>query len=321
MEFNLLTTKTPAGLQPQLQWLIYSEELQSFITGDEKNAFRLSLVAPHELIPLAADAAGTGIAAPHPCNLPIPRTLYDEFAKSPWHGFQFLDHAAYDRPVDDAGHPIGDLLRTLIFLPDYGHYVVHPGSGLIFSMRSGSIEMLRRGTDEFIPIAKTRTKGRAALTFGAHPKDGLIVYGDNYGTFHAQRFTAEGFGKASKIATKDRKASQVEFVRNGRVLLIGGMGYLETYSYEAGKFGPLHQLSISVRDFIWVEDLELLWVNQGMHGVSVFRYDANGFDKLAEVKPEGALKQIAVSRDGRYLAATDQTSGKVVLYECVADRP
>src|SRR5205823_7240448 len=164
----------------------------------------------------------------NPCNLPIPAAMLDEFLVEPWHGFRFLKAGEYDHALDQSGNPAGDLLRTLVFGPDYGHYVLHPSSGLVFSLRSGSMTPLRRAGDKFEVIDQTKTRGRAALAFAAHPSESLIAYGDNYGTFHAHSFDQNGFGKATKIVGKERKGSRLEFDRAGKMLMLGGMGYLAT---------------------------------------------------------------------------------------------
>jgi hypothetical protein len=306
LQFKLLTGLS-SGVDRQLQWLIYSERKQSFIVGDEKKAVAIS-VPGGGTIDVSAAASGA-------CNLPVEVGVYEEFIESPWHGFRFLERAAYEQAVDEKGRPVGDLLRTLVFLPDYGHYVLHPPSGLVFGLRSGSIEMLRREGDSFKSVEKTKTRGRAALAFAAHPKENLIAYGDNYGTFHVQRFEADGFGKASKIIARDRKASRLEFVKGGDLLVIGGMGYLETYSYSGGKFALVHQTEMPVRDFLWLKDGELVLVNQGMHGVAALRYDGGGFVKIGGAQPEGAMQQMTVSTCMKYLATSEQDSGRISLFE------
>ena len=113
----------------------------------------------------------------------------------------------------------------------------------------------------------------------------LIAYGDNYGNFHAHRFDPTGFTKASKIVDKQRNANRVEFVQAGRMLAIGGMGYLSTYAYSGGKFAPLHDLSLAVRDFAWTDDGNLVLVNQGIHGVAAYQYGPNGFIKKVAPGP------------------------------------
>lgn len=309
-----LRSASPLPLQPQLQWLLYAPTTDAFLIGDERAAFAVPLSSPASLTALKpAREAGTA----HPCNLPIPAEFSDELAGQDWHGFRFLTCAEYDRAKDDKGHAVGDLLRTLVFGPDYGLYVLHPPSGLILGLRGGAIQLLERLEAAFRQIDKTKTRGRAALAFAAHPAETLLVYGDNYGTFHAHRFEASGFGKASKLAAKERKASRAEFAPDGRMLMIGGMGYLASYAYANGKFSPLHEISIPVRDLVWADDGKVVLVNQGMHGVTAYRYDANadGFAKLAELKPGGAVQQIAVSKNFKHLAITMQDAGGVWVYE------
>jgi hypothetical protein len=314
MRFTLLTT-TNLNLRPQLQWLLYSERTGSFVFGDERNAFSIPVASPGSPAALPAVVADTGTAATHPCNLPVPRSLYGELAASPWHGFRFMDYSAYDHAVDDAGRPVGDMLRTLVFGPDHGHYVLHPGSGRVFGLRSASMRMLQREPDGFKELDRTRTRGGPALAFAAHPDDGLIAYGDNAGAFHAQRFDADGFGKASKVVARDRKASRLEFVRAGRMLVIGGLGYLDTFSYDAGKFAPLHQLATPVRDFIWLPDGERVLVNQGLHGVTAFGYGPDGFTRLGGTQPADPVQRMAVSTCTRYLAVSGQDSADISVFD------
>jgi hypothetical protein len=314
MQFKLVTTTTPA-VDPRLQWLFFSDQTKSFIVGDEKRAYAQSVSGSATLGPLPGTPADTGAVATHPCNLPIPRGLYDEFAGVSWHGFKFMEYTAYDHAIDGKGYPVGDLLRTLVFGPDYGHYVVHPHGKTILGLRSGSIEMLRFDGDAFTSIDRTKTRGKAALAFAAHPEEALIAYGDNYGTFHSQRFDAAGFGKAGKIVAKDRKASRLEFVDAGRTLVIGGMGYLETYAYDGKKFTPAHHIETSVRDFLWLNEGELVLVNGGTNGITAFAYNSNGFSKLASVRSEGPVNQIAVSTCGGYVAVSEQERPILAVYE------
>ena len=246
-------------------------------------------------------------------------SLCEELASESWHGFRFLEPAAYELSVDGGPAIEGDLLRTLVFGPNYGHYLLHPASGMILGLHSGSMELLQRSAAGFKSIGKTRTRGSATLAYAAHPNEMLLVYGDNAGSFHAHRFDATGFGKANKIAAKQLKASRVEFVQAGQMLVIGGMGYLSTYSYSGGKFAPLHDVSIAVRDFVWVNDGQIVLVNQGIHGVAAFGYDGNGFSKTGDVAPPGESREIAISTCGKYLAVALQEPAVLNLYAISAD--
>ena len=311
LQFRLLA-KTTLPLDPHLQWLLHAPKTDAFLVGDEKAAFAASAFNPNSPTALKpAREGGTG----HPCNLPIPEELYEEVRGEEWHGFRLLKWDDYDKARDVKGHGVGDLLRTLVFGPDYGSYVLHPSSELVLGLRSGSIRLLERSEPGFKEIDRTKTRGRAALAFAAHPTEALLAYGDNYGTFHSHRFDASGFGKASKVAAKERKASRLEFVDCGKMLVIGGTGYLATYSYAGGKFSPVQEIPIPVRDFIWADEGKLVLVNQGMHGVTAYRYDAAGFAKLCEFKPGGAVQQMALSKDLKHLAITMQDSGGIWVYE------
>ncbi len=305
MNFRLLAQVSPP-LDAQLQWLLYSEASASFVTGDLRQAFAVATAAPNWLEPLAPAPADAPF---HPCNLPVGPALQDELTARPWHGFRFLDHAAYDQAIGTDG----DLLRTLVFGPDYGHYLQHPASGLVLALRAGSIELLQQKPEGFERVERTKTRGRAALAFAAHPQENLIAYGDNAGDFHVQRFAADGFGKASKIAAKRRKASRLEFSTDGRKLTIGGMGYLARLAYEAGTFQPLHEIALAVRDFILLGDDGPILVNQGMHGIAAYRGDASGFTPIGSVG--SAVREILVSTCGRFLAALAQESTSVLIYE------
>jgi len=306
---------TALQLDPQLQWLWYSNATTSFIVGDGRAAFAVSIDKPGVATPLAAAPASQAESFDqHPCNLPISTSMYDEFAGESWHGFRFLERSAYDQAKDARGYFVGDLLRTLVFGPNYGHYVLHPASGAIMALKSGSMQLLERTAEGFKVLDDTKTRGRAALAFAAHPTEPLIVYGDNYGTFHAHRFKPNEFGKAGKFAAKERKASRLEFIRGGQMLAIGGMGYLATYSYANGKLALLRETSMSVRDFKWLGAEDVVLVNQGLHGVTAYRYDSNGFTKLGGFNPGGAVQQMAVSKCERYLAITDQQSSNLSVY-------
>jgi hypothetical protein len=314
MKFELLSTTTIA-LQPQLQWLWYSNRSKGFVAGDDRAAFALPVANPSAASRLQPAREHDANTPPrHPLNLPIPASMLDEFVGEPWHGFRFLEPSDYDQAVDANGNPVGDLLRTIVFGPDYDHYVQHPAGGLILSLRAGSMALLKRVAGGFKHLDQAKTRGRAALAFAAHPTESCLAYGDNYGAFHLHRFDPSGFGKASKIADRERKASRLEFLRGGGLLAIAGMGYLATYSCHNGKFAPSHDIAIPVRDFLWLNDPELILVNQGLHGVSAYGYDESGFNKQGELKPEGAVQHVAMSRCRRYLALSLQQQPIVNLY-------
>ncbi|MCP4156104.1 MAG: hypothetical protein GY757_50760, partial [bacterium] len=259
MKFKLIETLS-LDLQPQLQWLFYSEKSKSFVSGDEAVSFAVPVNQPgqpQKLEPFRQyDPKATH---QFPCNLPVPLEIYDEFAANQWCGFRFLKTSDYDDAVDNEGQYRGDMLRTLVFGPNYGHYVQHPGSGLVISLRSGSMEMFCRQDSGFLQLDSVRTRGKAALAFAAHPRESLLAYGDNYGNFHSHAFDESGFRKAKKIASKSYKASRLQFLDEGKLLLTGGAGYLCAYSYQDGKYTQLHELSIAVRDFLWFREERMVF--------------------------------------------------------------
>jgi hypothetical protein len=301
MEFRYLAQITLA-LQHQTQWIWHSKVTKSFIVGDDKSAFAIATSAPGSAKPLVANVGGA---------LPVPDSLYGEFVREGWHGFGFLNRADYP------SGPINEMVLTFVDGPDYGLYLRHIASGQILGLRSGRMQLMRREADGFKQIDETRTRGRAALAFAGHPEEALVVYGDNYGNFHAHRFDETGFGKASKIVDKQRNANRVEFGGDGKILAIGGMGYLSSFSCEKGKFSPVHDIAIPVRDFLWLDEGALVVVNRGMHGVATYRHDGNGFTKLGERTLPAPVQKIAVSDCRRFLAATAQESSVVSVYEMI----
>ena len=102
MQFEHLATAS-LDLVPQLQWLWHSAGSSSFVVGDERVAFALShdnLGTPSLL--KAARPHDASSAFHHPCNLPVPESLYEEFIGYGWCGFHFLPSVAYDNAVNDA---------------------------------------------------------------------------------------------------------------------------------------------------------------------------------------------------------------------------
>ena len=311
--FKLIAT-TPIQVSPQLQWIWYSKQSRSFIVGDDRRSFSIAIDMPNAPTALSV-GSDTFAGQPHPYNLPLPDALYREFAEEPRRGLRFLEREAYLHAVDAKGLPAGDLLRTIVFGPDYNQYQLHAPSGSILSLRSRSMALLQREGNGYKEIDRTKPRGSAVLCFAAHPTETLLAYGDNNGDFHAHRFAADGFGKATKIASRERKASRLEFIGGGEMLIVGGMGYLSSYQYESGKFTLAADVSISVRDFTCINDGELIFVNQGMHGISVYRCEASCLIKLGAVPTSEAVFQIAVTPDGRYLAATTQDAAILKVYE------
>lgn len=295
---------TPLPIKQNTQWLLFSEKLQSFITGDDKAAFALPITNPSSAEPIESREIDSNSA----CNLPVTDELTDELLAQPWRGFQFLSRSDYDHA------PAGDILRTLVFSPDYGTLVRHPASGAILGLHSKSIELFERDGDGFKSIEKAKTKGKVVLAYAAHPTEQLIAYGDNFGVFHLHTLMPTGLGKATKLVDKTRNANRIEFVRDGKTIILGGMGYLSALIYKDGKAAPLHDAAVSVRDFSWHADGKLIVVNQGLHGVSIFSHDESGFAKLADATPDGPVHQTAVSTDLRFVAFSRQDSACVGVY-------
>jgi hypothetical protein len=293
----------PAGswelpLDPRTERLWFAPTLGRFIALDEKQAFALDTAG--EASPEALPAPETGLAGV--CNLPLPPDLFLECAEVGWRGFRFLTAEQYARAGD------GDLLRTLVFNPDYGTYFEHPATGAIIALRGGSLELLRDTGTAFESVAKTKTRGRAALAFAAHPTEPLIAYGDNNGDFHLHEVGADGFGKARKLASKGRKASALEFIDGGETLLIGGFGYLGVYGREGAIYALRHEVTPAVRSFVWMEMDRVVVVNQGMHGISLYRLEDGRLEPCGSYKPPRPIDVLAAAIDLGSIAALEKYS-------------
>lgn len=293
---------TPAGswelpLDPRTEWLWYAPTQARFIALDERRAFALATggAPPEAVAPPEGGASGV-------CNLPLPSDLYAECAEVGWRGFRFLTQEQYARAED------GDLLRTLVFNPDYGTYLQHPATGAILSLRGGSIALMHDTVAAFENVAKTKTRGRAALAFAAHPTESLIAYGDNNGDFHLHEFGADGFGKARKLAGKGRKASALEFLDGGETLLLGGLGYLSVYGREGNTYALRHEVTPAVRTFAWVEMARTVVVNQGMHGLSLYRLEGGRLEPCGSYKPAQPIDVMAAAIDLGSVAVLERYS-------------
>jgi hypothetical protein len=311
MKFTFLFSgKLP--LNPNTHWIWFSARSNAFVVGDEHLSFRLpppgNVHQAEQLIPERVEGA------PHGSNLPLPERLMDEFLSESWHGFRWLDRPAYASALDSSGVRVGDLLRTIVFGPDYGQYVQLPSNNAIIALQSGSLRLLQRSDHAFVELDHAKTRGRAVLAYAAHPGDPFIVYGDNSGDFFSHHVGTSEFGKTSRIAGHGRKASQVDFIDDGKTLVIGGMGYLATYSYENGKFSVVHEESSAVRSFCWLKHSRFMVVNKGIHGVSVLRLSESGFSQVADLPTEGAVHALAPSADGAHLGLIFQNSEIVSVY-------
>ncbi len=300
MQIELLA-ETRLELEPRAHWIFFSESGNCFVVGDGKTAFSVEPGDPGRAKALIPGASSSE-------TLPIPDAAYDEFIGHRWRGFELLDR------TKTSANPAGALAATLGFGPSYGLYLRHPASRLILSLRSGSMRLLNDSAGVFTEVDKIKTRGRAALAFAAHPSEMLIAYGDNAGVFYGHRFDASGFGKASKLADKQRNANCVEFVDNGKMLVVAGTGYLSTFAFDGSKISPAHDVSISARDFLWLDDGAMVIVNQGLHGIAVYRYATDGFSKVGEIKPTFAVEKVAVSSCRKFLAATSQDAAGISVY-------
>ncbi len=313
MQFSRLAT-TSLPLNPQFHWLFFSQSTNALITGDDRQSFSLPLNNPSSPAPLQpARPFENQIPPPHPCNLPIPDTLYNDFAATPHHGLQFLDPATYQLPLGTKGAPDGDILRTLVFGPDYPTLLLHPATSALFTLRSRAMELFTHSPTNLTSIAKTKPRGKHTLCFAAHPAAPLLIYGDNYGDFHTHPFTPTDFGKPKKLATKQRKASRIEFANDGNLLLLAGMGYLAAFTHANNTFTETHNIELPVRDFLTTPDASLLLINQGLHGLAAYTYSpTTGFTKRASL--ETPFNQLARSPDNKFLALTLQNSPTIQIH-------
>jgi hypothetical protein len=311
MKFKLVSSGF-LPLDPQTHWVWFSSGSRAFIVGDEHLSFAVAETSAvqHAVQLLPERVEGTR----HGTNLPLPESLLDEYLSKSWHGFQWLDRIASAHARDSSGLPEGDLLRTIVFGPDYGQYVMLPSNRAVVSMRSGSLGLHQYTANAFSHLEKVKTRGRAVLAFAAHPHEPFIVYGDNYGDFFSHQVGTEEFGKTAKIAGHERKASQVDFIDDGNTLILGGMGYLAVYKYAAGMFVLSHEHASAVRAFSWLEWKRLLVVNNGMHGVSVLALTDAGFSLVSELETDGTVHALATSADGSLVGILYQGTGRFAIH-------
>jgi hypothetical protein len=152
------------------------------------------------------------------------------------------------------------------------------------------------------------------FAFGAHPTEPLIVYGDNYGTFYAQWFSHEGFGRTKKIVDKIQSGNSVCFINEGRTLLLGGSGYVQLYKYEDGKFLLEQEMSTAVRHLVWIESKQVLAINQGMHGVALYQLSDGKLTTLERVPTELAVQHLAFSNTFKEMAVLFQEQTQLSIY-------
>ncbi len=320
------------GLKPQAMWLWYCSRTDCFLVGDAQRAFSLPVSNPAAPAPLQAarqfprdvPIRGTGGVPTiedmrrkeaHPFNLPIPDSLYDsEFPQSALRGLYFLPRSAFDHVAAEDPAWLGDLVGTLCAGHPHRLYMLHRPSNLVLSLQSGSMQLSQQSSAGFTLLDEARTRGRRAMAFAAHPDEPFVVYVDNNGSSFAHEFSANKFGKARKIDAWTHGGRAVEFMNGGRALLVGGTGHLAAYGYAGNKFSKRHEIAVAVRDLNWIEDQRILLVNQGMHGVWLYRVEEEGFTPSGVVKHEAAVKKVAVSKDMQYMAMTDQDSANVRVY-------
>jgi hypothetical protein len=307
MNLTLISSATLEVI-PLMLW--YSSHVRGFVAGDERVA---CVLLPEEFRTPTSLISSRKYDPEFPCVLPLPQELQAEFAEMPWHGLHFLSAAEYDHAVDDKGRRTGDLLRTLHYGPDYGLYVRHRASGLILSLKSGSLNLLRQSESGFEQIDSARTKGRKALCFAGHPSAPQLAYGDNYGLFHLHEFSEDGFGRAVKVVDKERKASRVQFIDGGTEMLLGGMGYLSRYRSFGKKWELQAEVGVAVRDFCWLPSQKWIFVNHGIHGLSLYVVDESGLKSVGTFKTEAPIDKIAVSPSGELVAVALQQSGQIDL--------
>lgn len=281
-----LSETIEADLDPRTEWLCWSENARSFLVGDADRA-----------VAVAPDGGVSALAASGlPVILPVPADLHDSLAGQPRHGFHFLNSADY---AGLRGHP--GIANMLAFGPN-GTPLRHPAAGAVLGLTGGALRRLGTPAEEFPVLEETRTRGKTALAFAAHPTEPVIAYGDNYGGLFLQELSAAGFGKARKLEAQPRAVNDLLFIDGGARLVAGGMGFLASYAWNEGRPAKEHEVSIAVRELVWSPVDRILTVNQGLQGISRYRVDAAGFTRLDHAKLAWAVDRLAVAGSGAILA-------------------
>jgi hypothetical protein len=86
------------------------------------------------------------------------------------------------------------------------------------------------------------------------------------------------------------------------------------YTYNGKAYTASHEIACDVRDFNWIAERRLLFVNQALHEASVFQYNETGFTAAGAVRTEAPMGMMAVSHSLEYLASSCQHSGDVEVY-------
>ncbi len=289
------------SLSSATHWIRYAPQAGVFVVGDAQAAWTVS---PDGSSPVPV-ARGE-----HPLTLPIPEVLLADVLSLGWNAFRLPSmHTLIDATAHE---PVsGDLLRHFVFLPDYGQLVEHPATGSWLALRCGRVARISPD-GPFTVQAETRTRGKGALTFAAHPSEPLLFYGDNAGDFTQHALTPDGFGKATTLAKLERKASACLVRANGSRVLLGGMGYLQQVPVGAKAGANCGQCATTVRSLHAVDDRRVL-VNAGMQGLAMVSCTDESLKVEARADLEAPVHQMAVTTDQRTIAVLHQGSGAVTL--------
>lgn len=288
-------------LNSTTHWIRYAPLAGVFVVGDAQAAWTVS---PDGSMPVPITCGA------HPLTLPLSDALRSDVLSLGWNGFRFPSMTTL---VDATTHEpvVGDLLRHFVFLPDYGQLVEHPATGAWLALRCGRIARVAPDGSFTLP-AETRTRGKGALTFAAHPTEPLLFYGDSAGDFVQHALTADGFGKAVTLAKLERKASACLVRANGSRVLLGGMGYLQQVPVGAKPGVHCGQYATTVRSLHAVDDRRVL-VNAGMQGLAMVSCTDESLAVEARADLEAPVHQMAVTPDQRTVAVVHQGSGTVTL--------
>ncbi len=291
----------------------FSQSRQAFVAGNEDDKWifpvshpdrSISLIhhdPPYQIRYKAYDAA-------------LADQDYDELGEID--GFRFLSKSQYDLfypdkpwgsicPLDQA--LASGLMNDLTVLHPYSQAI------LSFAYKSICLYQITNARGEKLAVKKVGSR-QNITALCAHPGLSILYYGTSEGEVFELSVTSSELGKQIRKYRFERVVGSIQVLQNGRQVIIGGLGFLTQFSMQNQELSEICRVQLACRSTKVIRD-QVLIVNQGINGFSIFNINPDGLELAASTRTSNPVGHLLVSPDGIYMLAISKPLQTLSFYQ------
>lgn len=239
---------------------------------------------------------------------------YDELGEID--GFRFLSKSQYDLFYPDKPWgsicPLDQALASGLM---NGLAVLHPYSQAIlsFAYKSICLYQITDGRPEKLAVIKVGSR-QNVTALCAHPGLPILYYGTSEGEVFELPVTSSELGKQKRKYKFERVVGSIQVLSDGRQVIIGGLGFLAQFSMHNQELSEICRVQLACRSTKVIKD-QVLIVNQGINGLSIFNINPDGLELKASTRTSNPVDHLLVSPDGIYILAISKPLKTMSFYQ------